>query len=432
MQDPSVFGIPVDFVLFGLTLAGVAVFHKCTMRVALTGLVTIATYKIAFTGFKTGDGVMGFVSHIEHEWVILVNLLCLLVGFALLSRHFEKSHLPVVLPKFLPEDWKGGFMLLAMVWILSSFLDNIAAALIGGAMAHQLFRGRVHIGYLAAVVAASNAGGAWSVLGDTTTTMMWIAGVAPHQVFEAIIASAVALVIFGIPAAMKQHRHSPILKHAHEHVRIDWVRIGIVILILILALATNVTVNTKFPSHADNFPFIGVAVWVAILISIGMRRPDWEVLPRALRSSIFLLSLVLIASMMPVERLPNPSPRTALGLGFLSAVFDNIPLTALALKQGGYDWGPLAYAVGFGGSMIWFGSSAGVAISSIFPEVKSVVAWVKGGWFVAVAYVVGFAVMLTFIGWHPESKKRPRHGQPEWLRDQVTSNLPKETTWQPR
>ena len=43
-------------------------------------------------------------------------------------------------------------------------------------------------------------------------------------------------------------------------------------------------------------------------------------------------------------------------------MFDNIPLTALALKQGGYDWGFLAYAVGFGGSMIWFGSSAGVAL----------------------------------------------------------------------
>lgn len=231
---------------------------------------------------------------------------------------------------------------------------------------------------------------------------------------------------------MKQHRHSPILKHAHERVRIDWMRIWIVILILILAMATNVTVNTKFPSHADNFPFIGVAVWVAILISIGMRRPDWEVLPRALRSSIFLLSLVLIASMMPVERLPNPSPRTAFGLGFLSAVFDNIPLTALALKQDGYDWGPLAYAVGFGGSMTWFGSSAGVAVSSIFPEAKSVAAWVKEGWFVAVAYVAGFAVMLILIGWHPEPKQRHRQHPPERLVEQVTSTVRKETTWQLR
>ena len=420
-QDPSLFGIPVDFLLFGLTLAGVAIFHQCTMRVALTGLVTIAIYKIAFTGFKTGAGVMGFVSHVGHEWVILVNLLCLLMGFALLSRHFEKSHVPVALPKFLPDDWKGGFILLVLVWALSSFLDNIAAALIGGAMAHQLFRAKVHIGYLAAIVAASNAGGCWSVLGDTTTTMMWIAGVSPSQVFEAIIAAMVALLVFGIPAAIKQHRYSPILKYAHEHVQIDWMRIGIVVLILVVALVTNVTVNTKFPSHSDSFPFIGVAVWAVILISVGMRRPDWEILPRTLRSSIFLLSLVLIASMMPVERLPNASPRTALGLGFLSSVFDNIPLTALALKQGGYDWGPLAYAVGFGGSMIWFGSSAGVALSSIFPEAKSVTAWVKAGWFVAVAYVAGFAVMFVLIGWHPEPKQRSRHARPKGGIDQVTS-----------
>jgi len=407
-RDPTLFGVPLDFILFGLTLIGVAVFHRHTMRVALAGLVIITIYKIAFTGFRTGDGVMGFVAHVEHEWVILVNLLCLLMGFALLSRHFEKSQVPAVLPKYLPRDWKGGFILLAMVWLLSSFLDNIAAALIGGAMAHQLFRAKVHIGYLAAIVAASNAGGSWSVVGDTTTTMMWIAGVSPVQVFHATVAAVTALFVFGIPAAIKQHKYSPILEHPHEHTGVDWIRIGIVGLILVVALVTNVTVNTKFPQHTDRFPFIGVAVWVAILISAGTRRPDWELLPRALRSSIFLLSLVLIASMMPVERLPHASARTAFGLGFLSAVFDNIPLTALALKQGGYDWGGLAYAVGFGGSMIWFGSSAGVAISSIFPEARSVGAWIKGGWFVAVAYVTGFIVMLMVLGWHPEPQRRPK------------------------
>jgi Na+/H+ antiporter NhaD/arsenite permease-like protein len=406
LRDPAVLGIPLDFILFGLTLLGVAVFHHHTLRVALAGLVTVSTYKFAFTGFKTGPGWIGFVSHVKHEWVLLANLLCLLMGFAVLSRHFEKSHLPVALPKYLPHDWKGGFILLAIVWILSSFLDNIAGALIGAAMAHQLFRAKVHIGYLAAIVAASNAGGSWSVLGDTTTTMMWVAGVSPRQVLGAIIASLVALFVFGIPAAIKQQRYSPILAHVHEHPSLDCTRIAIVIFILVLALATNVTVNVKFAANADHFPFLGVAVWVAVLVSARMRRPDWEVLPRALRSSIFLLSLVLIASMMPVEALPRPTWQTTLGLGFLSAVFDNIPLTALALEQGGYDWGTLAYAVGFGGSMIWFGSSAGVAVSSIFPEARSVGRWIKGGWFVAAAYVAGFTVMLMLLGWRPEAKRR--------------------------
>src|SRR5881392_3025830 len=402
MQHPSVFGIPVDFILFGLTLAGVAVFHKCTMRVALTGLVTIIIYKIAFTGFKTGNGVVGFISHVGHEWVILVNLLCFLLGFALLSQHFEKSQLPLALPKFLPHDWKGGFVLLVMVWVLSSFLDNIAAALIGGAMAHQLFRGKVHIGYLAAIVAASNAGGAWSVLGDTTTTMMWIGGVAPHLVFEAIIAATVALFVFGIPAAIKQQRYSPILHRARPHAHVDWMRVGIVALVLALALATNLVVNLKFPKQADHFPFIGVAVWLAILLSSRARRPDWEVLPSAFKGSVFLLSLVLVASMMPVEELPVPTWRTTFGLGFASAVFDNIPLTALALKQDGYDWGFLAYVVGFGGSMIWFGSSAGVALCNMYPEGRSVLAWLRGGWHVVVGYVLGFAVLSALVGWNPE------------------------------
>src|SRR6202008_4124828 len=120
-------------------------------------------------------------------------------------------------------------------------------------------------------------------------------------------------------------------------------------------------------------------------------------LPGALRGSIFLLSLILCASMMPVETLPAASWQTTLGLGFLSAVFDNIPLTALALKQGGYDWGYLAYAVGFGGSMIWFGSSAGVALSSMYPEAKSVMLWLRYGWHVAIAYVPGFFVLLVLL-----------------------------------
>src|SRR5437899_8921560 len=99
---------------------------------------------------------------------------------------------------------------------------------------------------------------------------------------------------------------------------------------------------------------------------------------------------------------------TAMGLGFVSAVFDNIPLTALALKQGGYDWGYLAYAVGFGGSMIWFGSSAGVALSNMYPQAKSVGLWLKHGWHVALAYMIGFFVLYAVLGWHPNAPHKAK------------------------
>ena len=145
-------------------------------------------------------------------------------------------------------------------------------------------------------------------------------------------------------------------------------RVGIVAFILVAAVAVNVMVNLRFNDVSDLFPFLGAAVWVAVLLTAALRQPDWSLLPGAFKGSMFLLSLVLCASMMPVEQLPAASWQTAFGLGFLSSVFDNIPLTALAIKQGGYDWGFLAYAVGFGGSMIWFGSSAGVALSNMYPQ----------------------------------------------------------------
>lgn len=402
-ESHAIGGIPMEFILFGLTLLGVALFHNHTLAVGLTGLGAISTYKVVFTGFHAGAGLPGLGAHFVHEWVTLANLFCLLVGFALLARHFEKSRVPEILPDYLPDDWKGGFMALVMVFVLSSFLDNIAAALIGGAMAHQLFRGKVHIGYLAAIVAASNAGGSGSVVGDTTTTMMWIDGVSPVDVLPAYSAAIVALVVVGIPAAFVQQGYSPIVKDAQPDTRADWARIAIVAVILLSAMGTNIYVNALHADISNTFPFLGAAVWVAILATMWLRRPDWEILPETAMGSIFLLSLVSCASMMPVEKLPIASWQTAMGLGFVSAVFDNIPLTALALKQGGYDWGVLAYAVGFGGSMIWFGSSAGVALSNMYPEARSVTRWVKEGWFVVVAYVLGFAVMMLTMGWHPHA-----------------------------
>jgi Na+/H+ antiporter NhaD/arsenite permease-like protein len=405
-DGPAIAGIPVDFILFAATLLGVALFHHYVLQVALAGLATISLYKILVTGFKFGPGIAGFAAHIGHEWVLLVNLFGLLVGFALLARHFEDSGVPEVLPRYLPEGWLGPFVLLAMIFVLSSFLDNIAAALIGGTIAASVFKRKVHIGYLAAIVAASNAGGAGSVVGDTTTTMMWIDGVDPLDVLHAYVAAAVALVVFGIPAALLQHKHMAMSRDFHAaHRRLGARRL--VAFMLVAAIATNVAISPSRPQAADRPS--RRAVWVALLLAVPLRNPSgvWCPVPQG---SIFPLSLVTCASMMPVEKLPAASWQTAFGLGFVSAVFDNIPLTALALKQGGYDWGMLAYAVGFGGSMLWFGSSAGVALSNLFPEAKSAVQWLRHGWFIAVGYIVGFFALLLILGWQPHEPHKQVSG----------------------
>jgi len=393
--------IPVEFLIFGLTLLGVALFHRHTLAIALLGLAAVTAYKVAYAGFDGQAGVLGLQWHLQEEWVILANLFALLVGFALLSRHFEESQLPRLLPRILPDDWKGGLVLLALVFGLSAFLDNIAAAMIGATVAGTVFRNKLHIGYLAAIVAASNAGGAGSVVGDTTTTMMWLDGVSPLDVLHAYVAAVAAFLVFAIPASRQQQRFSPITRESDANVRVDWARVIIVVLILVSAIAANIHANRLSAEESAAFPYIGATVFGVLLLLTPWRRPDWKVVPGAAKGSAFLISLVLLASMMPVDELPAATAQTTFKLGFVSAVFDNIPLTKLALEQGGYDWGVLAYAVGFGGSMLWFGSSAGVAVSNLYPEARSVFQWVREGWHVILGYVVGFIVLMAVLGWHP-------------------------------
>jgi Na+/H+ antiporter NhaD/arsenite permease-like protein len=397
---PTLLGAPVEFYLFGLTLLGVALLHGRTLLVALAGLAVIAAYEALVSGFPTGVGAAAFGRHLEHEWVTFANLLLLLLGFEVLSNHFEQSNLPDHLPNFLPDGWTGGLALLGIVFVMSAFLDNIAAAVIGGVMARHVYQGRVSLGFLAGIVAAANAGGAGSVIGDTTTTIMWLHGVSPLAVLPAFIGAAAAFAIFGLGAARSQHRYQPILAHDEPGHPIAWRRVWIVGFILAAAVAANVAANT-FGEGEETAPWLGLAVWAAILVTALAAKPDWSVLRPAAKGAFFLVALVAAASLMPVGALPGASWRTAFGLGGLSSVFDNIPLTALALKQGGYDWALLAFSVGFGGSMVWFGSSAGVALTNLFPEGRSVFGWLKSGWFVPVSYVAGFFAMLAVRGWTP-------------------------------
>jgi Na+/H+ antiporter NhaD/arsenite permease-like protein len=405
-SPPTLVGLPVELYLFVAMLTGIAFVHRRALPIALVGTTVIAAYKVLWSPFREGAGVAGLAAQARHESVILVNLLLLLLGFALLAAHFEKTRIPARLPHYLPSDWKGPLVLLWLVFLLSAFLDNIAAAMVGATVALTVFRGRVHMGFLAAIVAAANAGGAGSVIGDTTTTMMWIAGVPALEVLHAFVAAIVAVAFCGTIAARQQHALQPIQTEETVDVRVDWTLLAIVIAVLAAAVTVNVIVNLRFHRHADAFPFLGATVWGVLLLFTPVRRPDWALLHEALRGAIFLLALVFAASMMPVNELPAASSQTAFGLGVLSAVFDNIPLTALALKQGGYDWGFLAYAVGFGGSMLWFGSSAGVAVSNLFPDARSAGQWLRHGWHVAVAYVLGFFVMLVLLGFEPGATPR--------------------------
>lgn len=288
----------------------------------------------------------------------------------------------------------GGVTLLAIVFVLSIFLDNIAGAIIGGVVARHVYRAGVTVGFLVAIVCAANAGGAGSVIGDTTTTMMWISGISPVELLPAFKGAIAAFAVFAPLAAIAQQKQSPSVRRHEAAPPVEWTRGFIVVLTLSVLIAVNIIANSYFSGLEEVVPALGLGLWAAILVTAALRAPDWNVLREAAKGALFLVTLVALASLMPVDRLPAPSLISVFKLGVLSAVFDNIPLTALALNQGGYDWALLAYAVGFGGSMVWFGSSAGVALTNLYPEVRSVWSWLRAGWYVPIAYAVGFAVMV--------------------------------------
>ena len=401
MMDP--FGIPLEFVLFGAMLLGVALFHRRALAITIIGLLVILAFETFVSAYPTGRGGDALLAHAKHEWVAVANLLLLLTGFELLSNQFERSNISDHLPNYLPDGWVGGVGLLSIVFVLSAFLDNIAAAVLGGVMAKHLYKGRVCIGFLAAVVACANAGGAGSVIGDTTTTIMWLKGVSPITVLPAFVAAVPAFFVIAPVAAIAQHRHQPIIAHDEPGRPLERRRIWIVAFILACAVTANVVANALSEGD-ETAPWLGLALWIAILVTSVIARPDWSVLRHGAKGAVFLSALVASASLMPLKALPEPSWQSAFGLGLLSSVFDNIPLTALSLRQGGYDWALLAFAVGFGGSMVWFGSSAGVALTNMYPEGRSVVRWLKQGWYVPLAYVVGFFVMFGLLGWNPSGQ----------------------------
>src|SRR5262249_7873228 len=160
----------------------------------------------------------------------------------------------------------------------------------------------------------ANAGGAGSVIGDTTTTMMWIRGVSPLELAPAFIGAIAAFAFFAPLVTLQQQKLSPISHRATSDVQIDWVRVLIVLAILITLVVVNVAGNSLFPGREKTAPALGLGFWIAFLATTPLRAPQWRVLVEATRGAAFLVVLVALASLIPVDQLPTPSPPSVFGL----------------------------------------------------------------------------------------------------------------------
>jgi len=383
------------FAVFIIMLVALMVFHHHKTPVVVLGFLIL----VGLYGY--GHGWAGLAHHFSahHEYHLLYNLALLLPGFGLVAHYFETSGFDRRLSKYIDSDRK----LLWAVFFLSAILDNIAAAMIGAVLLITRYGkpdasdtterlAGIPFFMIVAVIGTSNLGGAYSFAGDTTTVMMFIAGVGILTLGKAAFAAFPAQVFLNWCVARGGYTPNPPLKG--QPTPVQWQRFWPLLAVPGLALG-NIAYDQP-----------GIGLWVGLLIGmlIGKTALDWRALKETFPNTVFLVLLVAAAGLLPLEQM-NPildrlsKDEVAVLLGVLSPWFDNIPLTKLAIDIGGFDWGLLAYAVGFAGTAMWFGSSAGVAVGLKIPETYNTRRWIVPFFVVMGVYAVGIAAyMLVFHG----------------------------------
>ena len=280
-----------------------------------------------------------------------------------------------------------------VTFFLSSVLDNLTTAIVMASIVRKLFPDWSDRKILAGVVIiAANAGGAWSPIGDVTTTMLWVGGqiTASGIVQKVLLSSLVCLII---PMAymtflLKGDINTNSGEITDQKQKAEGYKLFFFLGLSILILVPIFKTYTHLP------PFIGMLLGLGILwlISELFHRKSEEQLRTHLSvtrmlqlidipSLLFFLGILsAVSALSTIGILKDLANYVDKGIGdyriimtvvgLSSAIFDNVPLVAAI--QGMYDlnqypvgsdlWNYLAYAAGTGGSILVIGSAAGVAI----------------------------------------------------------------------
>lgn len=321
-----------------------------------------------------------------------------------------------------------------LAFFLSAVIDNLTATIVLITLLRKLIRKREErLWYVALVVIAANAGGAWSPIGDVTTTMLWIAKklTAGGLVEFVIVPSIVCFVVpFLIASYLPVFNGEIEVKDQQENGE-DKLLSSKTMLFLGLGMIVSVPI---FKAITSLPPYIGMifALGVVWLVSeyihpeenFSRERRHLYSANRALSrieisSILFFLGILMAVAGLEAlvygtingqevgtlrylaeklqEAIPNQDVVIIL-LGGLSAVLDNVPLVAASI--GMYDsptdsvlWHFIAYSAGTGGSMLIIGSAAGVAAMGM-ERIDFIWYLKKITWLAFIGFIVGAAVFL--------------------------------------
>ncbi len=316
------------------------------------------------------------------------------------------------------------YIIAIITFFLSSLLDNLTTAIVMTSLCIKLLSEKEdRLWFAGIIIIASNLGGAWSPLGDVTTTMLWIGGqiTALNIIYTLILPCLVACIIPVIIVSRKfkgqTFQSLPIAESTASEKKegriIFFTGLGFLLFVPLFKTITHLP------------PFMGMLLvlglmWIILAIIHKDKQADYKekfTVARALQkidtpSILFFLGILLAVSALQSTGLLRSMATTLsttfkndyiIGtfLGLLSSVVDNVPLVAAA--QGMYDlntyptdhpfWEFLALTTGSGGSAIIIGSAAGVAVMGI-EQIDFMWYLKKISWIALIGFVVGIAVFL--------------------------------------
>ncbi len=361
----------------------------------------------------------------------IVELIDLHRGFQVL-KDMVKTHNKVKLL------WILGIL----AFVLSAIIDNLTATIVLLTLLRKIFNNREErIWYASLIIIAANTGGAWSPIGDVTTTMLWIANKVSAQglmTFVFLPAVVCFIVPFVIASRMKVFQGNVEFEETDkETLEAEHLLSSKTMLYLGLGAIVFVPVF-KMVTHLP--PYLGMMLSLAVVWLVSeyihpeedfddSRRHLYsahKALSRIEFSSImFFLGILLAVGAMEslvfgtingeaigtlrfgAESMSNAIPNMEVVvflLGILSAIIDNVPLVAASIGMYSFDmdnwaWHFIAYSAGNGGSLLIIGSAAGVAAMGMekidFIWYLKKITWLAFTGFVAGSIV--FVVLKNFL-----------------------------------
>ncbi|MBN8682373.1 MAG: sodium:proton antiporter NhaD [Chitinophagales bacterium] len=313
-----------------------------------------------------------------------------------------------------------------ITFFLSAILDNLTTAIVMVSLIRKIISDREdRLLFAGLIVIAANAGGAWSPMGDVTTTMLWIKGQisAINIIKMLIVPSLVCLLVpmLVLHVQMKGEIARPPLPDADDRPRctprerntVFFAGLGVLLSVPIFKTVTHL------PPFMGMLLGLGVMWLITEIIHGGLDEADkgTRSVAHALRkvdtpSILFFLGILIAISALEsngmleglahwLDKTVGNLTLTGVIIGFMSAIVDNVPLVAAAqgmysleqYPQDHYFWELLAYCAGTGGSVLIIGSAAGVAAMGI-ERIDFIWYLKKVSWLAALGYLAGVLVFV--------------------------------------